>query len=158
MISKTPPQPFQPPSAPGKPSSALPNYKSSADEYLLLFTLHDHVRVKLTAGFDIQRLQTSFESSTLLIINISPRVQRRLLKTIPCFYGVVEDLRMPSMISAVSLVTVRYSDAAEVQELQDAFNSRIFFLTINDRTATDNSKQNTEVRLQPQSLRTLVSE
>lgn len=150
-------QPIQPPQPPQNPlstippptnsgsnlpklSSALPKYITQEDEFLLSFTLYDHIRVQCSAGFDIQRLQTAFESSTLLISNLSPRVRHAHLKEVLGSYGVVEDLRIPMTLAVTSVVTVRYSDAAEAQKAQGALNGmKMFELTVNARIASNDT-------------------
>lgn len=133
------PKTVQPPSprlGTEKLSSALPKNLSSADEFLLSFTLHDHMRVQCSAGFDIQRIQTAFESSTLLVSNISQRVRPNHLKATLTSYGPVDDLHMPAVISPGTVVKVTYSDAAAAQKAQNALNGmKMYDLTITARIA-----------------------
>ncbi|KAF9446570.1 hypothetical protein P691DRAFT_783509 [Macrolepiota fuliginosa MF-IS2] len=119
-----------------QPAPAPPKYLVSADEFLLSFTLHDHMRVQCSAGFDIQRVQTAFESSTLLISNISSRVRSQHLREVLSSYGVVEELHMPPTISFGTIVRVNYSDAAEAQKAQAALNGmKMYNLSLTARIA-----------------------
>ncbi|KAJ3555918.1 hypothetical protein NP233_g12095 [Leucocoprinus birnbaumii] len=108
----------------------------SNDEFLLSVTLHDHMRVQCSAGLDVQRIQTAFESSTLLVSNISPRVRPNQLRENLNSYGKVEDIWMPAMFSAGTVVKVTYSDAAEAQKAQNALNgTKMYDLTITAKVA-----------------------
>lgn len=109
---------------------------TSNEEFLLSMTLHDHMRVQCSAGLDIQRIQTAFESSTLLVSNISHRVRPGHLRETLSSYGMVEDIRMPPTFSTGTVVKVTYSDAASAQKAQNALNgSKMHDLTITAKVA-----------------------
>ncbi|EKM75797.1 hypothetical protein AGABI1DRAFT_79354 [Agaricus bisporus var. burnettii JB137-S8] len=113
-----------------------PKIFDSKEEFMLSFTLHDHMRVQCSAGFDIQRLQTAFESSTLLISNISTRVRANHLKEVLGSFGLVEELYMPPSFLPGSVLKVTYSDAAEAQKAQNALNGqKMFDLTLTAKIA-----------------------
>lgn len=106
------------------------------DDFLLSVTLHQYMRVQCSAGFDIQRIQTAFESSTLLVSNISPRVRPNHLRENLSSYGTVEEIWMPSSFSAGTVVKVIYSDTAEAQKAQNALNgTKMYDLTITAKVA-----------------------
>lgn len=107
---------------------------------MLSFTLHEHMRVQCSAGFDIQRLQTAFESSTLLISNISSRVRPTHLEEVLASFGRVEELHMPSTFSHNVVLKVTYSGAAEAQKAQNALNGqKMFDLTLTAKIAASGS-------------------
>ncbi|KAJ3553961.1 hypothetical protein NP233_g12526 [Leucocoprinus birnbaumii] len=113
-----------------------PSTSTSTDDFLLSMTLHDHMRVQCSAGLDIQRIQTAFESSTLLVSNISPRVRPGPLREILSSYGTVEDIWLPSTFSSNTVVKVTYSDTAEAQKAQNALNgTKMYDLTITAKVA-----------------------
>lgn len=114
----------------------MPKTFDSKDEFMISFTLHDHMRVQCSAGFDIQRLQTAFESSTLLISNISSRVRRNHLEDVLNSFGLIEELHMPSAFTPGVVLKVRYSNAAEAQKAQNTLNGqKMFDLTLTAKIA-----------------------
>ncbi|KXN84114.1 hypothetical protein AN958_00439 [Leucoagaricus sp. SymC.cos] len=86
-------------------------------------------------------IPTAFESSTLLVSNISTRLRPKDLKETLSSYGIVEDLRMPASFSAGYVVRVVYSDAAEAQKAQNALNgTKMYDKTITAKVANSGSK------------------
>ena len=106
------------------------------DDFLLSVKLHQYMRVQCSAGLEIQRIQTAFESSTLLVSNISSRVRAKRLEEILSSYGLVEEIWLPSSFTANTVVKVVYSDTAEAQKAQSALSgTKMYDLTITAKVA-----------------------
>ncbi|KAG6831462.1 hypothetical protein H0H92_010371 [Tricholoma furcatifolium] len=118
--------------------------------------VHDHARIKLGPGFDIQELETGFETPWVYLGNIPARVTEKDIESLLQPFGEVTDLRLPGHTKTPTmLVRARFTTSASARDASTALhNSQTFGTKITARlpiNAQDSSQNalysNTSVRI-----------
>ena len=122
-LSSSPQATKQARSQPSRPLSHVVSHHSrSGDETSqnsIKVTLHEHMKIALGNGFEIQEVVTGFESRWVILgnvpSNINPKTLRRALQP----FGQVDDLKIPSAATSSSM-TVRALFSTPSQAIQAA--------------------------------------
>ncbi|KAH0581750.1 hypothetical protein H2248_011432 [Termitomyces sp. 'cryptogamus'] len=117
--------------------------------------VHDHARVKLGPGFEIQELQTGFETPWIYLGNISSRVTDKELADLLRPFGEVVDIKLPACYnSPTMLVRARFAtpdsacDASAALHHTQAFGTTITArLPIHNASLRDGIFSDTSVRV-----------
>ncbi|KNZ76941.1 Putative uncharacterized protein, chloroplastic [Termitomyces sp. J132] len=120
-----------------------------------VFKVHDHARVKLGPGFEIQELQTGFETPWIYLGNISSRVTDKELADLLRPFGEVVDIKLPACYnSPTMLVRARFAtpdsacDASAALHHTQAFGTTITArLPIHNASLRDGIFSDTSVRV-----------
>ena len=93
--------------------------------------MHDHMKVKVTAGFDVQEIVTGFETPWVFLGQIPTRTPSEEIISLVSLYGRVVDCKIPPARAAVTTVKIRLSNDSEARTAASALNgSRHFNTTI----------------------------
>ncbi|KAF8804736.1 hypothetical protein BYT27DRAFT_7107293 [Phlegmacium glaucopus] len=75
--------------------------------------LHDHIKFKLRAGFDVEDIVTGFESPWVFIGNLPKRISDDLLSTLLRPFGEVLEIRRPQNVTSPLTVKVHFANAPD---------------------------------------------
>jgi hypothetical protein len=121
----------------------------------LSVTIHDHVKVKLTAGFDIQHITTGFETHWVFLDNIPVHVSIEDINRLLEPFGRVMDVQWRTRVnSSKKTARVRFSTPAEASQASITLDgAQAFDTTISARLPVNDSQkstvfQDTAVRVQ----------
>ncbi|RDB16044.1 hypothetical protein Hypma_003427 [Hypsizygus marmoreus] len=117
--------------------------------------VHDHARVQMGSGFEIQQVVTGFESPWVYLGNIPNQVTTGDVTKLLRPFGEVLEVRFPSRTKSSSMIVrVRLSTAAEAQHASTSLNNSQAFgctisarLPVHDAAHGNASFQDTAVRI-----------
>ncbi|KAF5380051.1 hypothetical protein D9615_006139 [Tricholomella constricta] len=120
-----------------------------------LHRVHDHAKVKIGPGFEIQELETGFETPWIYLGNIPARVTTEDITDLLRPFGDVVEVRLPSRVNNPSmLVRARFSSPVAAQQASTSLNGMQAFgykilarLPIHDASRNNAMFQDTSVRI-----------
>ncbi|KAG6889660.1 hypothetical protein C0995_015776 [Termitomyces sp. Mi166 len=90
--------------------------------------VHDHARVKVGPGFEIQALQTGFETPWIYLGNIPGRVTDKEVADLLQPFGEVADIRLPTRVSnPTMLVRARFATPENARDASTALHNSLAF-------------------------------
>ncbi|TFK28574.1 hypothetical protein FA15DRAFT_633865 [Coprinopsis marcescibilis] len=104
--------------------------------------LHNHIKIKITDGFEITQVVTGFETSWVYLGNIPRTTKEGEITNFLEKHGELIDLRMPQKIKTTSItVRARFVSATEALNVATILNgAEAFSTTITARLSLDNSE------------------
>ncbi|KAG5637613.1 hypothetical protein H0H81_003947 [Sphagnurus paluster] len=136
------------------PSNPVPDRNLPREPQAWMVKVHDHARVKLGAGFEIQGLETGFETPWIYLGNIPSHVTTEDIATLLHPFGEVVDVKFPARINSNMLVRARFSTSEAAREANTSLNGIQMFgcklsarLPIHSISHQDTLLQDTSVRI-----------
>ncbi|KAF9003431.1 hypothetical protein BDQ17DRAFT_1242173 [Cyathus striatus] len=128
-------------SRPRVPSDRPSGYIPRKPPEVLHFKVHDHIKIGLRAGFEIQQVVTGFESSWLFISNVPSNVTQENIMRLLRRHGTITDAReIPEARMSTSTFKIRMSSTAEASQACANLNgTKEFGTTIAARLSVTNS-------------------
>lgn len=93
-----------------------------------LLTVHDHIKVRYAAGFEVQNISTGFETPWLFIEHLPVTVTLEDVTQLLKPYGQPE-IRMPSHLTLLTVVKARFPNHEEARDAYNALNGTQHFGT-----------------------------
>ncbi|KAF8056713.1 hypothetical protein FPV67DRAFT_648613 [Lyophyllum atratum] len=137
------------------PTSVTGNNYASTEARAWSVKVHDHAKVKLGPGFDIQELETGFETPWIYLGNVPARATAEDVADLLRPFGNVVDVRLPIRVHNPSmLVRARFSSPVEAREASTALNGAQAFgckisarLPVHDASRHNAMFEDTAVRI-----------
>lgn len=93
-----------------------------------LLTIHDHIKVKYAAGFEVQNISTGFETPWLFLEHLPATVTLEDVTQLLKPYGQPE-IRMPPRVAPTTVVKARFPNHEEARDAYNALNGTEHFDT-----------------------------
>ncbi|KAG7446782.1 uncharacterized protein BT62DRAFT_86477 [Guyanagaster necrorhizus] len=116
---------------PQPPASTQKECPSSPPRYPQanwLLTVHDHIKVRYAAGFEVQNILTGFETPWLFLEHLPATVTLENITQLLKPYGQPE-IKMPSSLVPLSVVKARFTNHEEARDAYNALNGTQHFDT-----------------------------
>lgn len=116
--------------------------------------LHEHIKIKVTSGFEITEVVTGFETSWIYVGNIPKSVRQNDLDALLRKHGQLVDLRMADACPGPFVFAkARYTDAAEALKAINNLNGLVAFKSTLSAQLSISTEATTRTRLNDTSVR-----
>ncbi|KAK0192300.1 hypothetical protein F5146DRAFT_1039268 [Armillaria mellea] len=117
-----------PPNSPESTQKECPASTPRYPQAHWLLTVHDHIKVRYAAGFEVQNISTGFETPWLFLEHLPASVTLEDVTQLLKPYGQPE-IRMPSHLAPTTVVKARFPNHEEARDAYNALNGTEHFGT-----------------------------